>query len=65
MARPRRILEPTKLNLIMEKTHKDIALRLAAERGISVSRLFVNWLLQDIDGQRPEPENRELPVAEF
>jgi len=52
MARPRRIQEPVKLNLLLEKTHKALALKLAAERRTSVSRLFVSWLLQDLDGQR-------------
>ena len=65
MARPRRILQPSKLNLIMEKNHKDLARRLAAERGISVSRLFVSWLMRDLDGQSaqpPAPENSDAGV---
>jgi len=54
MARPRRIQQPVKLNLLLEKNHKDLAVRLAAERGTSVSRLFVSWLINDLNGQNPE-----------
>lgn len=52
MARPRRILDPAKLNLFLEKNHKTEALRLAAERRVSVSRLFVGWLLNDLENEQ-------------
>ena len=59
MARPRRIQEPVKLNLLIEKNHKDLAMELAAHRRMSVSRLFVSWLLRDLDGES-SPEERPL-----
>jgi hypothetical protein len=59
MARPRRIKEPVKLNLLLEKSHKELALRLAADRGTSVSQLFVYWLVQDLDGKIPTGEPKD------
>ena len=65
MARPRRIQEPVKLNLLIEKSHKNLALQLAAERQTSVSRLFVSWLLRDLDGTNTAGESRVDSSAEL
>jgi hypothetical protein len=59
MARPRRLQEPVKLNLLLEKNHKAQAQQLAAERRMSISQLFVTWLLRDLDGTRPGDTRRE------
>jgi hypothetical protein len=59
MARPRRLQEPVKLNLLLEKNHKAQAQQLAAERRVSISQLFVTWLLQDLDGSRSGHSDRK------
>ena len=59
MARPRRLKDPVKLNLLIEKNYKDLAMQMAAERQMSVSRLFVWWLLQDLNGRSAM---EEIPV---
>lgn len=40
MPRPRRLNDPVKLNLLIDRTSKDIARKIASDRGISISRLF-------------------------
>jgi hypothetical protein len=65
MPRPKRIQEPVKLNLLIEKSHKNLARQLAAERRTSVSRLFVSWLLRDLDGTNPAGENLPDSSAEL
>lgn len=40
MPRPKRLNDPVKLNLLIDRTSKDIARKLAVERGMSISRLF-------------------------
>jgi hypothetical protein len=52
-----------KLNLLLEKNHKAQAQRLAAERRLSISQLFVAWLLQDLDGSRSGDDRREETIA--
>jgi hypothetical protein len=59
MPRPRRIQEPVKLNLLLEKSHKALAVELASERRTSVSQLFVYWLMQDLNGQIPAAESKD------
>lgn len=54
MARPKRLKEPVKINLMIDKDIKIKALELAAKRGISVGRLFENWVLQDLNGAQPD-----------
>ena len=50
MPRPKRIKEPAKINLLIEKEIKLKAIELAARRRTSVGRLFENWVLQDFNG---------------
>lgn len=52
MPRPKRIKEPVKINLLIEKDIKLKAVELAAKRRISVGQLFENWLLQDLNGSQ-------------
>jgi len=40
MPRPKRLNDPVKLNLLIDRSSKDTARKLALERGISISRLF-------------------------
>ena len=50
MPRPKRIKEPAKINLLIEKDIKLKAIELASKRRTSVGRLFETWLLQDLNG---------------
>jgi hypothetical protein len=52
MPRPKRIKEPAKINLLIERDIKLKAVELAAQRRISVGRLFENWLIQDLNGSQ-------------
>ena len=52
MPRPKRIKEPAKINLLIEKDIKLKAIELAAKRRVSVGRLFENWLIQDLNGSQ-------------
>ncbi len=49
MPRPKRIKEPAKINLLIEKDIKLKAIELAAKRRISVGQLFENWLIKDLN----------------
>jgi hypothetical protein len=40
MPRPKRLNDPVKLNLLIDRVSKDNARKIAVERGISISRLF-------------------------
>jgi hypothetical protein len=48
MGRPRKLSQPVKINLILEKETKDSAKLIALERKISVSRLFESLLFKEI-----------------
>lgn len=52
MPRPKRIKEPAKINLLIEKDIKLKAIELAAKRRVSVGRLFENCLLQELNGSQ-------------
>ena len=52
MPRPKRIKEPAKINLLIERDIKLKAVELAAQRRISVGRLFENWVIQDLNGSQ-------------
>ena len=57
MSRPKRIKEPVKINLLIEKDIKLKAIELAAKRRLSVGRLFENWVLQDLNGSQSDGES--------
>lgn len=61
MPRPKRLKEPVKINLLIEKDSKQKAINLALKRRTSVGRLFETWLQQDLNGPQPDedcpPEN--------
>mgnify|MGYP003341239824 CR=1 FL=1 len=57
MARPKRLKEPVKINLMIDKDIKNKAIELATKRGISVGRLFENWVLQDQDGSESDGDS--------
>jgi hypothetical protein len=59
MPRPRRIKHPAKINLLIEKDIKLKAIELAAKRQTSVSRLFENWVMQDLNGSQPNSSYSE------
>jgi hypothetical protein len=62
MARPRKLQTPVKLNLLIDQNSKDSAILIAAERKISVSRLFEALLYKEISGRL---DNEEKPrIAE-
>jgi len=48
MGRPRKLSQPVKINLILEKETKDSAILIALERKISVSRLFESLLFKEL-----------------
>jgi len=48
MGRPRKLSQPVKINLILEKETKDSAILVALERKISVSRLFESLLFKEL-----------------
>ena len=50
MPRPKRIKQPAKINLLIEKDFKVKAIELANKRRTSVGRLFEAWLLKDLNG---------------
>lgn len=56
MARPRRLKEPVKLNLMIDKESKIKAMEIAAKRRMSVGRLFESWLMQELNGSQPNTE---------
>jgi antitoxin component of RelBE/YafQ-DinJ toxin-antitoxin module len=47
MPRPRRLNDPVKLNLLIDRTSKDIARKIASDRGISISRLFETLVAEE------------------
>lgn len=53
MPRPKRLNDPVKLNLLIDRASKDNARKIAAERGISISRLFESMLAE---------QNAEVPT---
>jgi predicted HicB family RNase H-like nuclease len=53
MARPRRLKHPVKINLMVDKYIKNQAAEMARKQGISVGRLFENWVLKDLNGSLP------------
>jgi predicted HicB family RNase H-like nuclease len=53
MARPRRLKHPVKINLMVDKHIKNQAAEMARKQGISVGRLFENWVLKDLNGSLP------------
>lgn len=60
MARPRKLQTPVKLNLLIDQESKDTAFLIAAQRKISVSRLFEAMLYKEISGRLEEfKKNRE------
>jgi hypothetical protein len=59
MPRPKRIKEPAKINLLIEKEIKLKAIELATRRRTSVGRLFENWVLQDFNGLEPNAGSPE------
>ena len=48
MGRPRKLSQPVKINLILDKETKDSAILIALERKISVSRLFESLLFKEL-----------------
>ena len=63
MPRPRRLNEPVKLNLLIDRASKDKARQLAEERGISVSRLF-EALLANVQPAAMEITETASPESE-
>ena len=63
MPRPRRLNEPVKLNLLIDRASKDKARQLAEERGISVSRLF-EALLANVQPAAMENTETASPESE-
>jgi len=48
MGRPRKLSQPVKINLILEKETKESAILVALERKMSVSRLFESLLFKEL-----------------
>ena len=59
MARPRRLKQPVKINLMIDKHIKNHATKMARKQGISVGRLFENWVLQDLNGSQADNEEED------
>jgi hypothetical protein len=59
MPRPRRIQEPAKINLLIEKDIKLKAIELATKRRTSVGRLFEKWVMEDLNGSQPKNSSSE------
>jgi hypothetical protein len=49
MPRPRRLKHPVKINLLIDKSSKEIAVTLANKRQMSISRLFESLLQQEAE----------------
>lgn len=65
MARPRKLQTPVKLNLLIDQESKDSAFMIAAERKISVSRLFEALLYKEISGRLDNEENPLIAASDF
>lgn len=65
MPRPKRLNEPVKLNLLIDRSSKDNARKLAAQRGISIGRLFESLVAEQSpdDFQTPEVSAQESEAA--
>lgn len=67
MPRPKRLNDPVKLNLLIDRSSKDTARKLALERGISISRLFESLVAGTtaaaIDSGGPEEQTAESEAA--
>jgi hypothetical protein len=63
MPRPKRLNDPVKLNLLIDRSSKDTARKLALERGISISRLFES-LVASTTVSANESEGLEQQSAE-
>ena len=67
MGRPRKLSQPVKINLILEKETKDSAILIALERKISVSRLFESLLFKELAEKLTKksipPINKKTPEA--
>ncbi len=65
MGRPRKLAEPVKINLILEKETKSSAIAIALARKMSVSRLFEALLFKELAANvtsKPKPsENKKNP----
>jgi hypothetical protein len=65
MGRPRKLTEPVKINLILEKETKASAIAVALERKISVSRLFEALLFKElaanVTSKPTSSENKKTP----
>lgn len=65
MGRPRKLSEPVKINLILEKETKASAIAVALERKISVSRLFEALLFKElaanVTSKPTSSENKKTP----
>ena len=65
MGRPRKLAEPVKINLILEKETKASAIAVALERKISVSRLFEALLFKElaanVTSKPTSSENKKNP----
>jgi len=56
MARPKRLKEPVKINLMIDRSIKNQAAAIARQQGISVGRLFENWVLRELNGSDLQDE---------
>jgi hypothetical protein len=60
MARPRRLKDPVKINLMIDRYIKNQAAEMAYQQGISVGRLFENWVLRELNGSQPADHDLNL-----